>query len=110
MTKIFGANWASTVWGFLFAIAIAIANTPSIIAPLPDAVEPYIIMICILITGSGFAASVKSRNVTGGTVQQTVSGAKADEGTQNLVDHTVIASIESGDDSVTTEQRRAVNK
>lgn len=50
----------------------------------------------------------KDRVVTGGLVQQTVSGAVADSGTQTLVDETVKASINSGDTEVTAEQRNAV--
>lgn len=50
----------------------------------------------------------KSKNVTGGTTQQTVSGAVADVGTQTMVDATVKASIASGDEAVTPEQREAI--
>jgi hypothetical protein len=49
----------------------------------------------------------KSKNVTGGSVQQTVSGAVAAPGTQDLVDETVRASIKSGE-QVTPEQKEAV--
>lgn len=49
----------------------------------------------------------KSKNVTGGSVQQTLDGKFAEPGTQNLVDQTVLGSINSGE-TVTYEERQAV--
>lgn len=49
----------------------------------------------------------KDKNVTGGIVQQTASGAVAAVGTQSLVDATVKATIASNE-PVTPEQRKAV--
>lgn len=80
MTGIFGANWWTTVWGWITLVAGAIALKPDAIAFLPDAWEPTISGVAGLITliaGGVFAAGVKSRNVTGGTVQQTEDGARA---------------------------------
>ena len=80
MTKIFGANWLSTLWGWITVGAAAIALTPQSVAFLPDTLENYVKGICGLIavvSGGAFAVVVKSRNVTGGVVQQTVDGAIA---------------------------------
>jgi hypothetical protein len=52
---------------------------------------------------------MKDKAVTGGKVQQTLTGAVADPGTQTLVDETVKASIASGE-HVSEEDRRAVSK
>jgi hypothetical protein len=111
MTKWFGANWWTTLWGFITAAAGAIAIRPELIAFLPDSWEPTVSGLALLVTviaGGTFAVGVKSKNVTGGTVQQTVSGAAAEPTTQSLVDQTVIASIKSGDPTVTPEQKAAV--
>lgn len=48
----------------------------------------------------------KDKNVTGGVVQQTASGAIADAGTRSLVDETIKATIKSGE-QVTPEQKQA---
>src|SRR5690348_13578007 len=111
MSKIFGANWQTTLWGFIALAAGAIALHPESVAFLPDSIEGWVKGIAGLITlisGAAFAVKVKDKNVTGGTVQQTVSGDVASPGTQSLVDKTVIASIHSGE-QVTPEQRQAVS-
>lgn len=80
MTKIFGANWWTTVWGFITVAAGAISARPDIIAFLPDSWEPTISGLALFVTviaGGVFAVGVKSRNVTGGTVQQTADGSVA---------------------------------
>jgi len=94
MDKIFGANWWTTLWGWITVAAGAIALKPEVIGFLPDAWEPTIVGIAGFVTvlsGGIFAAGVKSRNVTGGSVQQTLSGATAPEGKQSLVDATLAA-------------------
>lgn len=110
MSKIFGANWQTTLWGFITVAAGAIYAQPKIIAFLPDSWEPNVSGVAFFITviaGGAFAVKVKDKNVTGGNVQQTVDGATAAPGTQDLVDKTVIASIKSGE-TVTPEQKQAV--
>jgi hypothetical protein len=109
--NILGANWWTTLWGFITVVAGVISARPSLVAFLPDSWEPNVSGIALLITaiaGTTFAVGVKSKEVTGGTVQQTVSGNAAAPRTQSLVDETVKASILSGE-KVTPEQRTAVN-
>lgn len=80
MTKLFGANYWTTLWGFITVAAGAISARPDIIAFLPDSWEPTVSGVALLITviaGGVFAVGVKSRNVTGGTVAQTKDGAVA---------------------------------
>lgn len=112
MSKLLGANWWTTLWGCITVAAAAIVAKPQIIGFLPDSWEPTVSGIALfvgIIAGGTFAAAVKSKEVTGGTVQQTVSGAIAAPGTQDLVDHTIKASIASGE-PVTPEQREAVRR
>lgn len=127
------ANWRTTLWGTLSAVSAgilglcvslsqaAISTKPGDVDPLlnyilysvPSKWRAYITLGAALVTavaGQRFATNAKSKNVTGGTVQQTVSGAVADTGTQALVDQTVKASIASGDTEVTAEQKAAVAK
>jgi hypothetical protein len=85
MTKLLGANWSTTVSGVIFTLAIAIAADPKLISFLPDEWEGTVTGICGLIAvvaGGTFAYQVKSKNVTGGTVQQTSTGAVASIGSQ----------------------------
>lgn len=80
MTKLFGANWLTTMWGWITVAAGAIYLYPNSVAFLPDSIEGYVKGIAGLIaviTGGAFAATVKSKNVTGGTVQQTANGSVA---------------------------------
>lgn len=89
MTKIFGANWWTTIWGFITVAAGAIAIKPEIIAFLPDSWEPTISGIAGFITviaGGVFSVGVKSKNVTGGTVQQTADGAVAAKTTTSVLE------------------------
>ena len=85
MTKLFGANWWTSLWGYVALTTAAIALKPDIIAFLPDAWEPTIVGVSAFITfvsGGVFVAGVKSKNVTGGTVQQTAGGAVASRSEQ----------------------------
>lgn len=118
-TRIFGANWQTSVsmLGGLLMGALTFLSTISydqgaIALVIPIEYKPLIVKIAgvstlILFAWNGMVQ--KSWNVAGGTKQQTVSGAVADEGTQTLVDQTVKASIQSGDTAVTPEQKAAVN-
>lgn len=105
MSKIFGANWKTTVSGIgsaifsLLTILAVFPETMGSLAPLlPEEYRRYIV-----IAGAVGAAGLKvwnsiaqkSKEVTGGSVQQTISGAPAAEGTQNLVDMTVKATQET---------------
>lgn len=111
------ANWRTTVSGVgaaLFSLLTILAALPyeagSLANLFPVEWKPTILMV------SAAAAAIlkiwnsvvqKDKAVTGGTIQQTVSGAVADPGTQSLVDQTVRATIESGE-SVTPEQKAAI--
>ena len=111
------ANWKTTISG----IGAAIFSLLSILAALPyeNGVlanifpvewKPRILQISIvaaLILKIWNSMVQKDKNVTGGTTQQTTRGAVAEAGTQTLVDATVRASIESGE-NVTQEQKKAV--
>lgn len=100
MKKLLGANWWTTLWGGIATVCGAIAVKPEILAFLPDQYESTVANAALFVTvvsGGVFAHGVKSKEVTGGTVQQTVSGAPAMKGTQDMVDLTVQASKESGE-------------
>ncbi len=80
MTKILGANWPTTLSGGLFTVAIGITADPHLIAFLPASWQGSTQGICgliALLSGGAFAYQAKSKNVTGGTVQQTADGAVA---------------------------------
>lgn len=111
LSRIFGANWQTTIWGGIFAVATAVSVQPVLIEPLPDAIEGYVKMFCFIVvaaSGVKFAVEAKSKNVTGGTTQQTANGNVAAAGTASRsMDQTVMASIKSGE-SVTPEQRESI--
>lgn len=117
MAKLFGANWQTTVSGIggIIMAFIAWLSTLSydqggIALIIPIEYKPWIVKIAAISSLALLAWNAiqqKAKNVTGGTVQQTVSGAVAEPGTQSLVDATVKASIQSGDKEVTPEQKRA---
>jgi hypothetical protein len=109
MSKLFGANWQTTMWGFITLAAGAISLNPHLTDFLPDSVNGYvkgIAGIIAVISGGAFSLKVKDKNVTGGSVAQTVNGNVAAPGTQTLVDATVKTSIASGE-AVTPEQKQA---
>jgi hypothetical protein len=111
MAKIFGANWKTTVSGFIALATGAIALKPSIVDFIPQPWNGYIVgasNFIVFASGGAFALVTKDRNVTGGIVQQTVSGAVAKEGTQTLVDETVKSSVKSGED-ISKAQAAAVH-
>lgn len=115
--KILGANWQTTVsmiggvlMGALTWLSTLSYDQGSIAMIIPIEYKPLVTKIAgiaalILFAWNGIKQ--KDKNVTGGVVQQTASGAVADPGTQSLVDATVIASINSGE-PVTAEQRNAI--
>lgn len=112
MSKIFGANWNTTVFGGLQALFSAfVAGTITFPTDWSDKKQVVLFILVIIGTffGLKFAVDAKSRNVTGGTVQQTTSGARAEEGTQTLVDETVRATLASGE-PVTPYQAKAVRE
>jgi hypothetical protein len=110
MSKLLGANWQTTLTGGLQALFTALV-TGTLTFPKdwhsPGQVFLFALVVIGTFFGFKFAVATKSKDVTGGSVQQTVDGKLAEPGTQTLVDQTVIASIKSGE-TVTPEQKRAV--
>lgn len=116
--KILGANWQTTVSmiGGVLSAALTWLSTLSydqgaIATVIPLEYKSLVMKIAgiatlILFCWNGIKQ--KDKHVTGGSVQQTVSGSVAEPGTQSMVDATVKASIASGDPAVTPEQKRAV--
>ncbi len=85
MNKLLGANWQTTVWGWVTLLAGAIALYPQSVDFLPDSIKGYVKGIAgliALVTGATFAAKVKDKNVTGGTIQQTADGSTASRSAQ----------------------------
>lgn len=117
MSKLFGANWKTTLSG----IGAAFFGLLTLLAALPYQLGDIATIIPADLKGKIFTVGIiattilrvwnsvqqKDKNVTGGTVQQTASGNVAEPGTQSLVDRTVVASIQSGE-TVTPEQKQAV--
>lgn len=118
LAKLFGANWRTSISGVgaaLFAFLTMLAALPyemgeiaNIFPPAWKAKIATAAAIATLILKWWNALAQKDKSVTGGLVQQTVSGAVAQPGTQTLVDETIKASIKSGDDTVTSDQKAAV--
>ena len=78
LSKIFGPNWRTSTSGILTVFAILTAyvinEDHSMVAFLPDSIEPYIIGVARLIAVVGgviFAITVKDSHVTGGSIPQT---------------------------------------
>jgi hypothetical protein len=89
MNKLLGANWQTTLWGWITLLCGAIALYPNSVAFLPDDIEGYVkgfAGLIALVTGGAFAAKVKDKNVTGGTVQQTADGSVASHNSQMTSD------------------------
>lgn len=111
------ANWKTsvtmiggTLTGLLTFLSTVSYDQGPIAMIIPMEYKPWVFKIAglsslILFILNGIQQ--KDKNVTGGTTQQTTSGAVADPGTQSMVDQTVIATIQSGE-AVTAEQRNAV--
>jgi hypothetical protein len=116
--KLLRANWKTTVSG----IGAAICSLLTIVAALPYeaggvadvfpvSLKPKIMMAsaaAALLLKIANSLAQKDKDVTGGSVQQTLGGNLADRGTQTLVDQTVRGTIQSGE-TVTPEQKRAVS-
>jgi hypothetical protein len=111
LEKLFGANWRTSLSGTVTLVSAAVAFKPELINFIhPQGLHDWIAGICGIIafvSGGAFVLAAKDKKVTGGSVQQTVGGNVAAEGTQSLVDETVKASMKSGE-QVTPEQHQAV--
>lgn len=100
MSNLFGPNWKTTVSGIaaaIFAGLTALAGLPYELGNVgipPEWKSPifkYGLAATIVLKFWNSIAQ-KDRNVTGGSVQQTLGGNYTDEGKQNLVDATKAAS------------------
>lgn len=111
------ANWRTTLSAFgaaIFGLLTVVAALPYDLGAVANIFPPewkaniaIAGAICTTILKVINGICQKDKSVTGGTVQQTVSGMVADPGTQTLVDQTVKASIASDDMGVTQAQRKA---
>ena len=71
MNTILGANWRTTLSGWIAVLASAIAINPNLVSFLPEAARNYVTGIAgivAILSGGTFAAQAKDRQVTGGTV------------------------------------------
>ncbi len=111
MIKLFGANWKTTLTGGLQALISALV-TGTLTFPSnwhePKQVVLFALVVAGTFFGISFAKQAKDKDVTGGSVAQTIKGDVAKPGTQTLVDATVKTSIASGE-AVTPAQVRAVS-
>jgi len=105
------ANFKTTLTGGLQAIFSAlVAGTLTFPTDWSNP-KQLALFACVVIGtffGISFGLQAKDKNVTGGSVQQTMTGAVAKEGTQNLVDQTLIASKASGEE-LTLEQHEVLS-
>lgn len=112
------ANWRTAISGIgavVFSALTVLAALPytlgDIATIIPADWKPYVVT-CGLIGTIGLrvwnSIAQKSKEVVGGSVQQTMSGAIAKPGTQTLVDQTLVATKASGE-SVTPEQQTTLN-
>lgn len=99
ITWLFGANYKTSMSGYITIVAYLIHDKPQIIQWIPEPakgviwnVSEYIFLGAAL----AFAKQVKDKNVTGGSTAQTLSGATAVAGSQ-LVDITTETSKLSGE-------------
>jgi len=71
MNTLLGANWRTTLFGWIAVIASAIAINPDLVAFLPETIRGYVTGFAGIVAvgfGGTFAAQAKDKNVTGGSV------------------------------------------
>lgn len=71
MNTILGANWRTTLSGWIAVLASAIVINPGLVAFLPEGLRGYVTGfagIVAVLSGGTFAAQAKDKQVTGGTV------------------------------------------
>ena len=71
MNTLLGANWRTTLTGWVAVLASAIAINPDLVAFLPESIRNYITGfagILAVVSGGTFATQAKDKNVTGGSV------------------------------------------
>lgn len=72
MNTILGANWRTTLSGWIAVIASAIAINPNLVGFLPEAIRTYVTGIAgivAVLSGGTFASQAKDKCVTGGNVR-----------------------------------------
>ena len=76
MNTLLGANWRTTLSGWITVLASAIAINPNIVAFLPETLRSYVTGIAgivAIVSGGTFAYNAKDKQVTGGTVTNDAS-------------------------------------
>lgn len=113
LSKLFGASWQTSIWGYITIVAVTVAASPKLINFLPDSIEGFVsgvFGIIAAVTAVKFVQNTKDKNVTGGDVQQTAEGNVASPNSKSSsVTETIKASIKAGE-TVTPEQTMAVTK
>ena len=112
MAWLLGANWSTSLSGFISVVAWLIYENPTLIHWIPEPLQRVIWSVSqyVFIGGIGaLAALAKSHNVTGGSVQQTYNGKLVDLGSQDMVDATVRATLRSGETVPDAVQKAALS-
>jgi hypothetical protein len=100
VTWLFGANWKTSASGYIAIASAIIHGKPQLIEWIAEPARGIIWGVSEYVffgAAATFVLRAKDKNVTGGSTQQTIRGAKADEGTQTMVDQTLVASKASGE-------------
>ena len=95
MNNILGANWRTTLSGWIAVIASAIAINPNLVAFLPDAARTYVTGlagIVAVLSGGTFATQAKDKRVTGGNIPNDATPATNDTPTR-LIAPLIIAAL-----------------
>ena len=95
MNTILGANWRTTLSGWIAVIASAFAINPGLIAFLPDAARNYVTGmagIVAVLSGGTFATQAKDKRVTGGNVAND-AGPSANNTPTRLIAPLIIAAL-----------------
>ena len=94
MNTILGANWRTTLSGWIAVIASAIAINPNLVAFLPDAARNYVTGlagIVAVLSGGTFATQAKDKRVTGGNIPNDATPAANDTPTRLIASLIVVA-------------------
>jgi hypothetical protein len=73
MNTLLGANWRTTLSGWITVLASAIAINPTIVAFLPETLRSYVTGIAglvAIVSGGTFAYNAKDKQVTGGSTSK----------------------------------------